>query len=111
MEVINNRIQKIIDYLGISPYEFSKRMGDKRPDALYNLLKNNKTQPSSKTLNKIKDNFSEINYVWLLTGEGSMLNDNNDNNDKGLSSKSNNTPKISPADVVVKLPSCPPALL
>lgn len=73
METINERIQIVIDYLNITPYEFSKKMGDKRPDTLYNLLKNNNTQPSAKTLNKIKDNFPEINYAWLLTGEGKMV--------------------------------------
>ena len=74
MKTINERIQDVIEYLEITPYEFSKRMGDKRPDTLYNILKNKETQPSAKTLNKIKDNFPGINYSWLLTGDGEMFN-------------------------------------
>ena len=75
METINKRISHLISKLNMTPYEFSKKMGNSRPDTLYNLLNNEESQPSPKTLNKIKDNFPEINYTWLLTGEGEMLND------------------------------------
>lgn len=75
METINKRINKLIEKLNITAYEFSKKMGNSRPDTLYNLLNNEESQPSPKTLNKIKDNFPEINYSWLLTGEGEMFKD------------------------------------
>ena len=68
---INKRIQSFIDSLEITPYEFSKRMGNKRPDGLYKIL-DLKTKPSPKTLEKIKNSYPELNYSWLLTGEGSM---------------------------------------
>jgi len=70
---INQRIQKIIDRLGVSAYEFSKRIGNKRPDGIYKIL-NNEVSPSPKTLNKIKTNIPDLNYSWLLTGEGYMFN-------------------------------------
>lgn len=73
METVNKRIGQLIEHLKITAYEFSKKMGNSRPDTLYNLLNNEDSQPSTKTLNKIKDNFPEVNYVWLLTGEGEML--------------------------------------
>jgi hypothetical protein len=82
MKTINNRISSLIEKLGITPYEFSKRMGNSRPDTLYNLLNNNDSQPSPKTLNKIKDSFPNVNYSWLLTGEGEMFNEENTNIDK-----------------------------
>lgn len=75
METINKRISHLISKLNMTPYEFSKKMGNSRPDTLYNLLNNEESQPSPKTLNKIKDKFPEINYTWLLTGEGEMFND------------------------------------
>lgn len=75
METINKRISSVIENLHITPYEFSKKMGNARPDTLYNLLNNEESQPSPKTLNKIKDCFPQINYSWLLTGDGEMFND------------------------------------
>lgn len=74
MESINKRISHVIKLLDMTPYEFSKKMGNSRPDTLYNLLNNEDSQPSPKTLNKIKENFPEVNYTWLLTGDGDILN-------------------------------------
>lgn len=75
---INNRIQQIIDKLGITAYEFSKKLGNKRPDGIYALLKEgSEIKPSPKTLDKIRETFPEINYIWLLTGEGEMRIGNN----------------------------------
>jgi len=68
---INNRINQLIEKLNITPYEFSKKIGNKRPDGLYRILKN-EVKPTPKTLEKIKEVFPEY-YIWLLTGEGSML--------------------------------------
>jgi len=71
---INDRISLLIERLDITPYEFSKRMGNKRPDGLYKILKN-EAKPTPKTLGKIKEAFSE-HYAWLLTGEGDMPGEN-----------------------------------
>lgn len=69
---INDRIQEIITHIGVTPYEFSKKMGVKRPDGLYKIL-DKKSKPSPKTLEKIRSAYPQINYTWLLTGEGEML--------------------------------------
>ncbi len=74
---INARIKNFIDHLEITPYEFSKRMGIKRPDGMYKIL-DNKSKPSPKTLDKIQETFPELNYPWLLTGEGQMLEEGNE---------------------------------
>lgn len=58
-----------MEYFEITPYEFSKKLGNKRADGIYKLL-DKKSVPSPKTLNKIRDTFPDINYNWLLTGEG-----------------------------------------
>jgi len=69
---INIRLKKFIEYLNITAYEFSKKIGSKRPDGIYKILKN-EVKPSPKTLNKIKNSFPELNYTWLLTGKDEML--------------------------------------
>lgn len=68
---INDRIDELITRLGITPYEFSKRIGNHRPDGLYKILKK-ESKPSPKTLNKIKANFPE-EYIWVITGEGKTV--------------------------------------
>lgn len=70
---INNRIKLLIEKLEVTPYEFSKRIGNKRPDGLYQILKN-EAEPSPKTLNKIFEIYPEYK-VWLLTGSGEKLTD------------------------------------
>ena len=74
MKTINERIKEVIEKLNLTAYQFSKKMGNKRHDTLYNILNNYESKPSPKTLDKIKETFPEINYVWLLTGEGDMIN-------------------------------------
>lgn len=69
---INSRIKILIEeILKITPYEFSKKMGNKRPDGLYQILKN-EAEPSPKTLNKIFEVYPE-HKVWILTGESTSL--------------------------------------
>ena len=79
---INKRIKKLIEeILKITPYEFSKNIGNNRPDGLYRIL-NNEVSPSPKTLEKIFEVYPKYK-VWLLTGEGEMLNNHktiHDNN-------------------------------
>lgn len=66
------KLQKFIDYLKITPYEFSAKLGNKRPDNIYNIL-SGKVRMSPKTIDKISDTFPELDINWLLTGEGEML--------------------------------------
>jgi hypothetical protein len=73
MNTINERIQAVINHLKITPYEFSKKMGNDRPEPVYRFLKDHSIQISTKSLEKIRINFPEINYHWLLTGDGDML--------------------------------------
>lgn len=64
---LNERIKELIDVLGISVYEFSKRLGNRRADGIYKIIKN-EVQPSPKTLQKIYEAFPNHEY-WLKTGE------------------------------------------
>ena len=49
---LNKNIRKLIDLLGITPYEFSKQIGNKRADNIYNVI-NEKVEVSTTTINKI----------------------------------------------------------
>lgn len=76
---INDRIKAFVDYLEISPYEFSKRLGNKRPDGLYKILAGS-VEPSPKTLTNITTTFQNLNKLWLHTGEGDMIVNNDPTN-------------------------------
>ena len=68
---INNNIKNLIEKLGITPYEFSKRIGNKRADNVYNII-SKKVEVSSKTLNKIFYKFPEYKE-FILTGKEDSL--------------------------------------
>jgi hypothetical protein len=70
---LNKNIKKLIENLGITPYEFSKQIGNKRADNVYNVI-NNKVEVSATTLNKIFKQYP--NYKdFILTGNNSIFKD------------------------------------
>ncbi len=68
---INRNIKELISKLGITPYEFSKNIGNKRADNIYNII-NEKVEASATTLNKIFNKYPEYKN-FVLTGEGEMM--------------------------------------
>jgi len=69
---INNNIKNLIEKLGITPYEFSKQIGNKRADNVYNII-NEKVEVSPKTLNKILHRFPEYKEFILMGKEDSSM--------------------------------------
>jgi hypothetical protein len=69
---INKNIKRLIERLGISPYEFSKQIGNKRADNLYNIL-NEKVDVSATTLNKIFKKYPEYKALILSGEEDAIL--------------------------------------
>ncbi|WP_313515559.1 S24 family peptidase [Sphingobacterium sp.] len=71
MNSINDRLKYLIEtVLGKTVYEFSKSIGNKRPDNLYNNIKeNNPTSVSTKTIEKIIETYPNIRKTWLISGE------------------------------------------
>jgi SOS-response transcriptional repressor LexA len=67
---INKNIKSLIDKLGITAYEFSKQIGNKRADNIYNMI-NEKVEISATTLNKIFEKYPEYKN-FILHGEGEM---------------------------------------
>jgi len=74
MSSIVIRIKEYIDFKGISIAAFERSVGFSN-SSFSSQYKNNKSIGSDKIENIIKV-YPEINPVWLLTGEGSMIKEN-----------------------------------
>lgn len=85
------RLEAILNYYGINAKSLSEKCGYGRPQGIYD-VQNGKTKEISTTMaNKILSVFPELNRVWLLTGEGNMINERNNssiidsnNNNRGI---------------------------
>lgn len=73
---VSQRVIMVMKYLKFDPEKdnarFSREIGLKRPDNLYNLL-NEKTNKSSNVLELISKRFENISLEWMLYGRGEML--------------------------------------
>ena len=70
----DKKIEEILKFLNINAKVFSENLGYERPQIIYDILKG-KTKRISEDLSiKIVSVYPKINKVWLLTGEGEMLN-------------------------------------
>lgn len=70
---IIQRVRAIIDYLGVSDNRFAKTIGV--PQATISNLFNRNSDVKSVVLGAIVSAYGIISARWLLTGQGSMLND------------------------------------
>lgn len=77
----NEIIQKIIDNEGINAKFFSEKLGFKRPQVIYDVLKGKTKSISNNLANKIVTEFPQYSKLWLLTGEGDDINSNVVQND------------------------------
>lgn len=73
---LKDRIASFVTYSGKNLSELSRYVGFKTPQALRELIAGNTKTLSDAALQKITTAYPEINRVWLLTGEGEMLNQN-----------------------------------
>lgn len=70
---LHQRIEKIVEYSGLSIPQFAKKVGFKTPQTIRELIKGNTKTLSYQVQEKIKAAYPEINMIWLVTGEGAML--------------------------------------
>ena len=68
---MKDRLRQVIDYYNITTNNFSQKIGVSEGAIRKVLLQN--TTLRSDTLDKISQNFTDINIDWLVTGRGSML--------------------------------------
>ncbi|MCZ8023886.1 MAG: hypothetical protein O9302_05700 [Cyclobacteriaceae bacterium] len=64
-------LKNLISSLNFTTYKFSKQLGYKRADSVYNLIDARKKLNGAIIL-RIQENFPDINLNWLLTGTGPM---------------------------------------
>ena len=69
----SERISKLLEYSGLSVNKFSEKIGVKTSQSIRDLLSGRTKGISHSVEDKILSCFTEIDRVWLLTGEGSML--------------------------------------
>jgi transcriptional regulator with XRE-family HTH domain len=70
MRVIN-RLQEYLTRKNISPYIFEKKCGI--ANGYLSKQMKGKGSIGSEIINKIKEQYKDLNITWLLTGEGQML--------------------------------------
>lgn len=66
------RLESVIKYSKKSVNAFAVSLGLDRSTRIYNII-NQKNGISSSIANLITSKYTEIDYDWLLTGEGEML--------------------------------------
>ncbi|MDV2459846.1 hypothetical protein CMU99_16130 [Elizabethkingia anophelis] len=71
-------LNKLIEYLNITAAEFAESIGYERPQTLYDVINGKTKRISQNMADKILSKYPEINSVWILTGEGSMFNNQNE---------------------------------
>ena len=74
MMVTKERIEKILEIYSINAKVLAERIGLDRPQAIYDILHGKTKSISDAMAIKIVSVFPEINKIWLLTGEGNVLN-------------------------------------
>lgn len=67
---LNERISKIIEYSGFSSSEFADEVEVQRSNISH--ITSGRNKPSLDFLIKIKDRFPELEWDWLIKGEGEM---------------------------------------
>lgn len=74
-----DRIETLANYFNLSIKAMAEMCGYDRPQAFYDVQKGKTKEISPSMANKIISAFPEINKVFLLTGEGEMLNPKSNN--------------------------------
>ena len=68
-------INSVLKYTRLTPSVFAKKLGEKRPQRIYDIQNGKTKKLSPEIADKIVSVFPAINRTWLLTGEGDMLNE------------------------------------
>jgi hypothetical protein len=68
----NDRIKHLISFKQLSISSFSREIGLINGVTISKIINQNR-KPSSKTIGRIIQAFPDINYDWLITGQGEMI--------------------------------------
>lgn len=78
--IVNDRIDSLIKHFGLNKSSFSKRIGLDNNVTIGNIVAGRRTKPSYDIIAKILEAFPEVNSGWLITGQGEMLRDSDNQN-------------------------------
>lgn len=81
-----HRIYQYIDFKHISINFFSNKVG--MSNGYFAKQKKSNGSIGSQVIEKIVSEFPDLNLIWLITGEGEMLNTADSSNSKKIVSKS-----------------------
>lgn len=68
---LNDRISKVIEYSGLTSSEFADEIEAQRSSISH--ITSGRNRPSLDFLIKVKEKYPEIQWNWLILGEGEML--------------------------------------
>lgn len=68
-----DRLMQFIEYVGISARQFDLSIGAGNGYVLR--MKKNKASIGSDVIETIVEHYPQLNLIWLITGEGEMLNE------------------------------------
>lgn len=88
---LSKRFLKVLDEKNISGYRLSKDV-DEITESKLTFIRTGRNEPSKILINALLNKFTDISRIWLLTGEGEMFKnlENNEVNDNEIEY---NTPK------------------
>jgi len=91
MEKASERLEQLLSYLKITANKLAiDKLGYDSNVKIYH-IKNGRNNFSSEIAKDISNKFPEINYNWILTGDGEMLNENKESNKVTIN---NSLPKL-----------------
>jgi len=80
---VNQRIEELMNYLGMNPNSFSKSIGLTGNSTISRIIKG-KTTPSYETLSLIYTKYDWVDVRWLMTGDGEMIRSDQEPKDESL---------------------------
>lgn len=89
---INDRFTKILQYSGFSASEFADEIDVQRSSISHILSGRNK--PSLEFIVKIKNRFPEINWDWIILGNGEMLKNETPSTSENNLPENNDSPDL-----------------
>jgi len=73
MSGINDRIAQLIPHLSPNKNAFSRSMGYHYNSLIENIVGKRQSKPGFDFLNALMKTYPQVNFTWLLTGEGEMF--------------------------------------
>ncbi len=100
MDEISNRVKKLIEESGFSNTEFASKI-DVNPAIISHIL-SGRNKPSLQIIQKISDSFTNVNLAYLISGEGALFKEKEEettNIASGYSSYNLPTEGVRPASI------------